>query len=478
MIADADPARALQRWGPAAAVGAALAGAIWMTSGDLPLEARTTLMTFVLAIAAWTLAPADDLAVAGLAVAAIFLAGATGPAEIVRLLQHELIWLLAAAYIISASVRKTSLMDRLALRVAQGSRSLESLFYRLTALIVLTAFVIPATSARAAMLLPVFLGLSDAFCSARATRALSLLFPSVILLSACGVLTGAGAHLIALDMLATTSSGFRIGYLEWLVLMLPIAVISSVAATWLILRTLPPEERRARPALPRMSVPLTRREIAMLLVIGITVLLWATNELHRAGLAAVGIGAAIVLSLLSGQGLAPRTLARAVEWKLIFFLAATMLLGEALVSSGAGSWVAQSLLGRFPKAVFEAPWAMAGIVSLLALLSHLVILSRSARAAILIPVLALPLAAYGYSVVAVALLIAVGTGFCQTTRVSAKPMMIFGGVDRPSFSNRDVLKLSLALLPLVWLLLFVFVLFVWPALNVPFSSNVPPTGRE
>ena len=471
MIAEAIPRNGVLRWGPAAAVAAAMGAAIWIASGGLALEARVTLLVFALAIAAWTLSPAGDLLVAGLGVAALLIAGATGPAEIARIASHELIWLLAAAYVIAAAVRRTSLMDRLAVRVARGSRSLEALFYRLTALIVATAFVVPATSGRAALLLPVFLGFSDALRTAQATKALSLMFPSVILLSACGVLTGAGAHLIALDSLAAVPGGARVGYVEWMALMLPLALISSFAATWIIVRMfLSPEERKRLPVMPQgASGAMTRREGAMLGVIGAAILLWATDAVHGAGLATVGLGAALALTLVSGGTLAPRSLAGAVDWKLLLFLGATMLLGQALVTTGAGTWIAQSLLGHLPQGLLATPWAVAGLVAIVALVSHIFILSRSARAAILIPVLAFPLAEHGYSAAAVALVVAAGTGFCQTTRVSAKPLMIFGGVGRPIFSSGDLMRLSLLLLPLMWIVLFVFAVIVWPALGLPFS---------
>lgn len=466
------PAQLLRSWGLPAIVAAMLVSMVWIGTTGFTVEARTTLIVFALAITAWTLSPADDLVIAALAVTALIIAGVTGTEELARLVQHDLIWLLASAYIIAASIRKTSLMDRLALRMTRTSQSLEALFYRLMLLIAAMAFIIPAPSARAAMLLPVFFALSDSLASSRVTRALSLLFPSVILVSSAGVLTGAGAHLITIDILATTPDAPKIGYLQWLYLMFPVALISSAAVTWLILRNLTPEERHQRPSLPQVSGKLHIRERAILAVIAITILAWATNGLHGLGLAPVGIAAALVTAHLSGRGLAPTSLARAVEWKLLFFLAATMLLGEALVTSGAANAIAQFFVANFPASAFQAPWLIAALVSLIALLSHLVILSRSARAAILIPVIALPLAAYGYSITAITLLIAAGTGFCQTTRISAKPMMIFSNTDRPTFSDRDLIKLSTQLLPILWLLLCGFALFVWPVLGVPLATQI------
>lgn len=480
MATDAAPLSAAARWLPAAAVAGTATVAAWMTDGGLPAEARATLVVFAAAVAAWTLLPVDDLVVAGLAVAVLLLVGATGVEEIAALARNELIWLLIASYVMAAALRRTSLMARLAGSAMRGSRTLEGLFYRLTAVIAATAFVIPTTSGRAALLLPVFLGFSDVLRHAPTTKALSLMFPSAILLSACGALTGAGAHLIAIEFLGATSGAPRIGYLQWTVLTLPVALLSSFAATFLIMRLfLSPADRRERPPVPDApSGAMTRREVAMLGVLAVSILLWSTQGVHGLGLATVGLCAALVAVLLSGGEMTPRTVARAVEWKLLLFLAATILLGGALVSAGAGSWIAHTLIARLPVWALAEPLAVAGGIAALALVSHLFILSRSARAAILVPAIALPFAEYGYSATAMALLVVVGTGFCQSTRVAAKPLMVFGSVDRPVFSNGDLIRLSVPLLPAMWAILAVFATVVWPAIGLEFSTTDAGPRRE
>lgn len=216
----------------------------------------------------------------------------------------------------------------------------------------------------------------------------------------------------------------------------------------------------------------------MLAVLAVTILLWATDGLHGAGLAPVALVSALALTALSGGTIASQALAHAIEWKLLLFLGATMLLGEALVSTGAGTWIAHALLVHVLDGLLAHTWLVAGLIAALALVSHVLILSRSARAAVLIPVLAIPLAEHGYSVAAVSLLIAVGTGFCQTTRLSAKPLMIYGGINGAVFSNADLMRLSVMMLPVMWLLLFVFAVVVWPALGLELSTaNVADRGE-
>jgi solute carrier family 13 (sodium-dependent dicarboxylate transporter), member 2/3/5 len=54
-----------------------------------------------------------------------------------------------------------------------------------------------------------------------------------------------------------------------------------------------------------------------------------------------------------------------------------------------------------------------------------------------------------------------GTGFCQTLPVSAKPVALFALTDQPTYTAGDLLRLSVALLPIMFLLLMMFALAVW-----------------
>ena len=52
--------------------------------------------------------------------------------------------------------------------------------------------------------------------------------------------------------------------------------------------------------------------------------------------------------------------------------------------------------------------------------------------------------------------------FCQTMMAGAKPVAVFGNVDRETFSQKDLMRLAGPLLPIMFALLVGFALFVWP----------------
>jgi di/tricarboxylate transporter len=137
-------------------------------------------------------------------------------------------------------------------------------------------------------------------------------------------------------------------------------------------------------------------------------------------------------------------------------------MGGALIATGAAKSLMELLLAALPAGALGSVPAVAALVAAVALLSHLLITSRSARATILIPLLALPLVAHGYDAGALIVLIVMGTGFCQTLAVSAKPVALYADLEKPTYSARDLMLLSLALLPVMFALLMGFSLWFWP----------------
>lgn len=445
--------------------------AIWFSTGDLAHSARWTLLIFWCAIAAWLLTPWDDALIALAAAVALVAAGGASEADFRATLGAELIWLLIAAFMIAGAIRSTQLVERFTRLCLSRAATVAQTFHALTAVIGATAILIPSTSARAAMLLPICLHLLKITPDAGARTALALLFPTVILLSACGVLTGAGAHLIAIDLLAQTSST-RIDYFYWLVLCLPIAVITSHAAAHIILHIFAQDSATLRlhsfdadPPSGAMTAP----ERYVFLVVLVTLALWMTTSLHGLSLSLIAVASAVALSIRPLSGVSFKSSVNAVDWRLILFLAATLFLGQAMLTSGAGRWIADGMIDTVPSAARTSVVVGASIVIVIALLSHLVIVSRSARAAVLIPAFALPFAALGYAPEAVVMLTVVGTGFCQTFAVSAKPVMIYSGLEGAPFTHRDLLRLSCALLPMMFLVLLAFAAVIWPLLGFSFA---------
>ncbi|WP_234804082.1 SLC13 family permease [Ensifer adhaerens] len=442
---------------------------IFLAADGLALPMRLSLMVFATTLICWTIFDLPETPVALAGAAALAVTGAVGEEAVYAALGNDIVWLMMAASVIAAVLQASGLVERLAFRLLARFRDVSRLFWVVTPTIFVTAFVIPSTSARAAIFMPVFLGLASTIGRPGITRALALLFPSVILLSAAASLTGAGAHLVAVDFIRR-SGGEAPGFLGWALLAAPFALLTSLIACGLILRFFLDEaDRHWRlnlPAAPTEKRAFSAQDKAILAVTAAIVAALATSDLHGIALPVVALVGALVLASEKISGMPFRKALKGVEWNLLLFLAGTLVIGEALLSTGTATELADRLISAFGQIGKPPAWLVVLLAIAVATFAHIVIASRTARATVLIPAVALPLAGFGVSPANLIMVTAIGSGFCQTLMVSAKPVALFGGMEPPAFSPSDLLRLAVMLaLPFI-ALLALFALAIWPAVGL------------
>jgi di/tricarboxylate transporter len=459
-----------------------------------PGAARWTLAIFGSAIAAWTLLDLDDAVVALVAALALMKAGVAAPADLYAAWGSDLVWLLMGGFVLAAVLQASGLADRVALRLLAGTGTVAGLLWRLTALIAATAFLIPSTSARAVLLLPLFTVLaanmarSDGLAAGhqRVTRAMALVFPSVILLSAGASLLGAGAHLLALDALRRLGQAVP-GVLGWALWAAPFAALSCALATLVITRLfLTRAERGATlklPSAPAGPLPAAQRNVAAIVLLAVVGL--AISPMLGVDAALVMLAASLLATRPRWTGVDLKTALKKAEWSLLLFMAATLVLGRALLDSGAAAALMQAawpraasasgggaLHGATPASAAPGAFVALCLCAAAALLSHLLVTSRSARAVVLIPLLALPLSGSGVNPAAAVMLVVLGSGFCQTLAVSAKPVLVYSeGAAGAGFRPRDLLLLAAVMMPPLWLALVATAWWLWPLLGLPWLGH-------
>jgi anion transporter len=444
---------------------------------DLGIHAKVAFITFGVAIVGWTLTEINDTYIA-LAAAIVFAAtGIDEPSEFFETLGDPLIWLMFASFIIAAAVKVSGLSERMALFVTRHASSVRQLFIMLTLVLIATAFLVPSTSGRAALMLPVFLAIRAVMPNDRVAKALSLLFPAVILLSAIASLIGAGAHLITADILLRTG-GEYLGFGRWLMMGLPFAVASSFAAMFAILFLFTTrQDRAARLSLGEGTLApakaWARAEVIVAVVTGLLVVLWATETVHGVNSTLIAILGGLILTAPMLNVVSFKTALKEVDWGMLIFMAATLELGEALIESGGAQWLVDNLFTVFQGGIAESPLLSVALVATFGLLSHLIITSRSSRASVIIPLVIFLATALGFSPTTFAFMTAAATGFCLTLPVSAKPVAMFAKVDGPTYAPRDLLRLSSALLPVHLVLLVVFAFFIWPSFGLEIAQAKP-----
>lgn len=429
----------------------------------------TTALVFAAAVVGWASRRLDDTHVSLAAVATLVLVGVLDPEDLFETGGSEAMWLLAAAFVLAAAINRTGLPTRLALDLVGRARSPRQLAHLITAGLLISALLVPSTSGRAALVLPVYVALARAFADrARLVRALAVLFPTVVLLSAIASLVGAGAHLITSELLDETADA-GIGFVQWLVWGVPFAVVSSHIATELVLLLFTRRTDRARRLRvgmadlragagqpERMSRNEVRAGCLLLLVVGF----WCTEELHGFAPAFVAWAGALLITSPGVGTVRLDAALKEVPWSLLLFMAATTALGTALTSSGATDLLVAGLFG-------DAGTLLVAVVAL-SVAAHLLVQSRSARSSVLIPLVIPAAIGAGMNPVALAFASTAAAGFCHTLPSSAKPVALFADVDGvPTYGRRDLVRLSALLGPVLAVLVLVFATIFWPLLGLP-----------
>ncbi|MFC3694359.1 SLC13 family permease [Chenggangzhangella methanolivorans] len=454
---------------PALAASLVAVALVEIVASGLDAEARRALQIFLLALIGWTLTKLDDAFVALAAALAMALLVLDEPDEMFEALGDEIVWLMLAAFVLAAAARATGLTDRLASLALSRARTTRGAFHALTAVMLASAFVAPSTSGRAALMVPIYERIAEAR-GPEARRALALLFPTVILLSAFASLTGAGAHALAAQILDEIGDG-EIGFLSWALYGLPFAAASSFLSAEAVLRRfVPRQERSAAFTAPVVAetVP-DRRAGPVLAILGAVLLGWLTKPLHGTDETVVALIGACAVTAPGLGGVDFKAAVKGVEWPLILFMAATVVIAEGLDESGLVKAAAKAALDPL-QSLGLPPLAWLLAIALAGLLSHLVIHSRTARVAVLLPPALVAAEAAGVSTLAAMLTLVAATGFCQLLMVSAKPVALFGQLPGGTFGSADLLRLGAVLLPLQLILIALFAGVVWPLLGLDLAD--------
>nr|WP_314444300.1 SLC13 family permease [uncultured Sphingomonas sp.] len=444
----------------------ALGVAVWIPA-TLADEARLALFGFGTAIVLWSLTGINAAYVALGAILLLVLGGGLEQEELFETLESDVIWLMIGAFVLGAAVKEAGLAGRLTGLVARRARTVGGMLWLVTLALIPSAFVIPSTSGRAAVAMPIFRSLSDAAGDRRVTRALGLLIPTVILTSTIASLTGAGSHLIANDLLDEVTDA-KFSFLTWLLYGAPFGIAASLISAWVVGRLFLTREHRRRPLnLKRQDAkPLSQRERVTIAVILASVALWSSESLHGLEIATVSVIAAFVLTLPGFGVISWKKGLGAVSWNLVLFVGCALVLGEALIETGAAEWLID---GAFEASGLTGGGSQAFLLLSLALVtltSHLYMTSHAARAAALVPPLLYLGSALELQLAAVMFIGTVGMNYCLTFPVSSKALLLFQEADRDNDMPADMLRLSAVLLPLHAVLMLLFYFLWWRPLGL------------
>ena len=443
------------------------------TPAGLTGAGQVVIACFALALVWWVTEPIPTHLTSLVLMALLVFFNGWGEEDVLRTLGYSVIWLNVLAFILASMLVKTNLAKRIALAIiVRWGHSAAQILLAFFALNLVLAAFIPATAARAAMLLPVLLVVARIYGASgdhpnNFGRNLFLQNVQGVDFGSSAYMTGSNANLIAVAFILSMA-GERVYYTDWLFANLPVVAVAMLISWFigprLIFRLRPEQKRpvvsggleRLQESLQAMG-PVSTAEKKAILIFGLVIVLWVTDRLHMrmfgfevTAVMAAFLGAVIALSPKIGLlkwGEAD------IPWHLMLFSAGAYAAGLALNDTGAARWLVGALFDRLNIGPGVGFWPVYCVVIAVNMFSHVFFTSKTMRTLIFIPFVIAIAQTLGFHPLALALPAAFTIDWVITLPINAKPNVIQFSTGQ--YSVLDSLKYGLAMTAVGTLLLIV-----------------------
>ncbi|AKG38347.1 hypothetical protein MA03_02370 [Infirmifilum uzonense] len=407
-------------------------------------------------IAEWWVTEAVPLGLTGILAAALFsLLGYVSWSTSLTSFTNPIIWIFMGGFVLAAAFKKWGVDKRAALAIAKlysgGDPALVAFFAASLPAFLLT--ITGSITASASVVFPIALSLLTLMrASDQYVEATMLALGEAATAGAMLFLISTPPNLVAKQVLESSIQGFKLTFLDWIIVGTPQALI-GLFVTWLIVfKILKIPEKRVEPPKLLDEKPLTLEEKLVLAVFFATLTLWilpgaillassldaryeplaktVTTLLPEAAPAVLAIIALGFIKTKKGPLLTMDEISSGIDWNVIFMFGGGIAMGYALDSSGFSNWLALmiSKLGTLDIYSLSAVAALIGFAITFPA-------SNTAAAIITVPLVASIAKGMGvnpaYPVITAALACSISSALPSTT----PPMAIIYGSRKVKASN-------------------------------------------
>jgi anion transporter len=334
--------------------------------------------------------PISSMAVVPLAV----LMGIASPKEALEGFGSSSVYLLISAFILATATVKSGLAQRLTFYILKGvGTSTLGITLGITAANIVLAFLVPSSTARTAILLPVCIGLISAFKVGPRSRLAKGLLLTLTLTNAtmgAGILTATLPNPITVEFIAK-AGGPAVSYTRWLMIGFPPALVMTFLTWWMCRVMFKPEvaeipggKSYVSDSLARLG-RLSRDECRALVVFAIVVALWVSGEWTKIDVTIAALAACCLLFLPGVGFLTWDDANKGVSWQIVFVAGGGISLGALMMKTGAAKWLAITILNATGVAGMSTLIVLIVIMMIIQYL-HVLFVGTTAMATAILPV--------------------------------------------------------------------------------------------
>ncbi len=379
-------------------------------------------------------------------------------------LGHKIMWLNILSFVLASMLVKTGAAKRFALWfIVKFGKNASSVFISFIVINIILSAFISATTAKAAILLPIFMVVAAVY-GARGGKnknnfgrniALQNLFQ--INIAAGAFVTGSGANLLAAALISG-AIGSDIFFTDWMVVAFPIAVAMMIMGWFVGTRIVFPlkaEEKvpQIEGGMERLKEELKKMgkvqfvEIKSVLIFVGVLLLWVTDRWHGVSATAIAFAGAVV-ALLPHIGVVKWNDVD-IPWHLLLFSAGAYTLGAGFKVTDLPAISVNALFDSLGFGADTPFWVLYLILTFGMLFSAIFFQSKTMRTLIFIPISIGVAQKFGFSVMSLAFPVALLIEHVYVLPFNSKPAALIYVTDQYSWS--DTFKFGIIMMFIGWI---------------------------
>jgi anion transporter len=436
---------------------------------------RAMLAIFAAALILWITEAIPNYLTSLILIIALVLTGVLPENVAYAQLGHKVMWLNILSFVLASMLVATGVAKRFALWfILKFGKNSASVMLSFMVINVVLSLFISATTAKAAILLPIMMVVAAVYGASNGDRnnvgrniILQNLFQNNM--GASSFLTGSGANLLAASLIAG-AIGSDIFFSDWMVAAFPGALILMILG-WIIGTKIifPIKKGESKPSIEGGMESLrdellkmgkfTFKEVKSVIIFLSILILWVTDRYHGISPTAVAFIGAIV-ALLPKIGIVSWNEVD-IPWHLLLFSAGAYTLGAGFNVTDLPNIVVNAGFDGLGIGDNTPFWVLYLILTFGMIFSALIFQSKTMRAMIFIPIAIGIASRFGFDIVSLALPVAFLIEHVYTLPFNSKPSLLLYSTNHYSWS--DTFKFGITMQIMAWILSIVLAMtyFSW-----------------
>ena len=429
---------------------------------------RTNVMMlaiFVAALILWITEAIPNYLTSLIIIISLILTKVLPEKEALAQLGHPVMWLNIMSFVLASMLVSTGVAKRFALWfIIKFGKNAGSIFISFILInLVLSAFI-SATTAKAAILLPIFMVIASIYGAHSGKKnnfGRSIVLQNLlnINIGAGAFVTGSGANLLAAALIGGAIGG-KVFFSDWMMAMFPVVVGLMFIGYFVAMKIyfpLSPEERlpqieggmdRLREELKKLG-KIDIQEIKAIVLFILILGFWATDRYHGISPTSVAFVGAVI-ALLPRIGIVKWNEVD-IPWHLMLFSAGAYTLGAGFDATDLPSISVNALFDHLGIGAHTPFWLLYILLTGVMVFSALLFESKTMRAMIFVPIAIGVANRFGFSVISLALPVAFLVEHVYVLPFNSKPAALLYETDQ--YSITDTFKFGITMMIIAWILI-------------------------